>query len=314
MPRSGGDYVFISRVLHPWIGFVASFGFCFSQIVGIGLYASLCVSNALGSASIVLGDTQGWQSLNAFGAKLAQPLWNVPVAVLLLASVYVVSARGMHVLKYFLKALFVVALLGVIAMGLAFMSVDHVEFMSRFDAFMQVHSVKGGYQQVLTWGAQQGVQPTAGWTLQASLLALPIGYLAFVGFTYSVYIGGEVRSPEKSQTRGIIGALLFGCLVMSVILGRYYWVAGADFINALAALSGKDLVPMDGSLLLIASVMTDSALLRTLICVGFFLWYYLLLFVMVQTCVRILFAWSMDRLAPEFLVNIDARTASRSFL
>jgi hypothetical protein len=97
---------------------------------------------------------------------------------------------------------------------------------------------------------------------------------------------------------------------MGFILGRYYSIAGRDFVNALASLSGKDLVPMDGSLLLIANLMTESAVLRALICIGFFLWYYLLLFVMVQTCVRILFAWSMDRLAPEFLTNVDPRTAS----
>jgi basic amino acid/polyamine antiporter, APA family len=310
MARSGGDYVFISRVIHPWIGFIASFGFCLSQMFGIGLYASLCVSTAFGSASTVLGDTQGWSDLTAFGQALTQPVWNMSVAALLLLSVYAVSVRGMRVLKYFLKTLFVVALLSLAVMGVVFANVDHAEFISRFDAFMQAHSVTGGYQHVLDWGAAQGVHPTTEWTILASVLALPIGYLAFVGFTYSVYIGGEVRSPEKSQTLGIIGALVFGCLVMGAILGRYYWIAGRDFINALASLSGKGLVPMDGSLVLIASVMTDSVLLRTLICVGFFLWYYLLLFVMVQTCVRILFAWSMDRLAPESWTQINSRTAS----
>jgi amino acid transporter len=200
MPRSGGDYVFISRVFRPGIGFIASFGFCFSQIFGIGLYTSLCVSNALGSTSMVFGDAEGLPVLTAFGLKLQQPVWNVPAAAFLLASVYVISVRGMHLLKYFLKTLFVIALLGLVAMGIVFMSIDHAEFIRRFDAFMQGHSVMAGYQQVLKWGADNGVHPTTGWTLRASLLALPIGYLAFVGFTYSVYIGGEVRSHRRAAS------------------------------------------------------------------------------------------------------------------
>jgi amino acid transporter len=311
MPRSGGDYVFITRVLHPWLGFVASFGFCASQMFGIGLYASQCISNALGSVLTVMGDTESAPWLAALGQALSKPVWNVSAAAVLLFSVYWVSVTGMRVLKYFLKGFFIIAILGVIAMGVVFWSIDHAEFVRRFDTFlMHSSSVPAAYDQVLKWGASNGVHPTSTWTFASSLLALPVGYLAFVGFTYSVYIGGEVRAPEKSQTRGIIGALLFGCVVLLLVLGRYYTIAGRDFIDALASLSGKNLVPMDGSLLLLASIMTDSVQLRILICCGFFLWYYLLLFVMAQTCVRILFAWSMDRLAPESWTNITPSTAS----
>ena len=37
MPRSGGDYVYLSRVVHPSIGFMANWGFTWSQFLGLGL-------------------------------------------------------------------------------------------------------------------------------------------------------------------------------------------------------------------------------------------------------------------------------------
>jgi len=313
MPRSGGDYVFITRTLHPWLGFTASFGFCFSQIFGIGLYASQCISSALGSSLSVLGYVDGVEYLTVLGEALTDPIWNIVGGMMLLATVYFISIRGLRALKYFLQILFIVALLGILAMGYVFWSVDHTEFVTRFDAFMlQTRSLPGAYDQILAMAAHEGLIVGGEWSLWSSILALPVGYLAFVGFTYSVYLGGEVRAPERNQRRGIIGALLFGCGVFFIILDRYYEVAGKDFINALSMLSAleKNPVPLDGSLVLLANILTDSVTARGLICLGFFLWYYLLLFVMTQACVRILFAWSMDRLAPEALTRITDRTAA----
>jgi len=39
MPRSGGEYVFLGRVIHPGVGFTTSWGFTWSQLLGLGLYA-----------------------------------------------------------------------------------------------------------------------------------------------------------------------------------------------------------------------------------------------------------------------------------
>ena len=44
MPRSGGDYVYLSRVVHPGAGFTANWGFTWSQFLGLGLYAAFTVN------------------------------------------------------------------------------------------------------------------------------------------------------------------------------------------------------------------------------------------------------------------------------
>ncbi len=314
MPRSGGDYVFISRSLHPWVGFTASFGFVVSQVLGIGLYTSLFLRDAVGTSAAALSLQTG-MDLKSFAAALATPGWNIAGGLVVLAIVYGVTVRGMSFLRRFLDTLFWIAMASTVMMGVLVLRTDHAEFVSRFNAFMiQNAGIQNAYNMILHDAAASGFVLGRGWTWTASVLALPIAYLAFAGFTYSVYVGGEVRSPERSQVRGILGSLLVGSVVYFIVLGRYYAIAGQDFINALALLNaqGKSPVPLGGSLLLQATMLTDDTPLQFLICIGFALWFFLLLFVMTQACVRVVFAWAMDRLAPFALTKVTVKAAAPS--
>ena len=56
MPRSGGEYVFLGRVVHPAVGFTANWGFTWSQLLGLGLYASFTVNFGIAVAFLTLGN------------------------------------------------------------------------------------------------------------------------------------------------------------------------------------------------------------------------------------------------------------------
>ena len=54
-PRSGGEYVFISRIIHPAVGFTASFSFTFWQIFYYGINGAFLAIYALSPFCGVLG-------------------------------------------------------------------------------------------------------------------------------------------------------------------------------------------------------------------------------------------------------------------
>lgn len=66
MPRSGGDYVFISRTLHPALGFAANFSFVGWNAVWIGVYSNWVATVGLSGLFASLGLTGGasfWSGL-----------------------------------------------------------------------------------------------------------------------------------------------------------------------------------------------------------------------------------------------------------
>ena len=52
MPRSGGEYIYNGRVLHPAVGFVTNWGFTWSQLLGLAIYTQWSVDHAV---SVALG-------------------------------------------------------------------------------------------------------------------------------------------------------------------------------------------------------------------------------------------------------------------
>jgi amino acid transporter len=133
----------------------------------------------------------------------------------------------------------------------------------------------------------------------------------FIGFTYSAYIGGEVKEPQRVQSRAILSALFFGYFMYMIILFLYYRVVGQEFNNAAAFLeyeTDQSPIPVAGVLNFFAGLLTDSSILNVIMGASFFLWHFLLLFVMFTICVRNIFAWSFDQIMPTGLTQVTSRT------
>jgi basic amino acid/polyamine antiporter, APA family len=311
MPRSGGDYVYNGRVLHPAIGFMANWGFTWSQFLGIGIYTQWTVNYALSISATTVGFSLGSENLLEFGAWITGDWPSFLISIALLATVVAVQLAGMRFLRRFLNLFFVVALAGTVVTALVFLFNSRDDFVAAFNNFMaQRADMENAYAGIITMAQEAGfTQPSLG--LGAALLALPLGYWVFIGFTYSAYIGGEVKEPQRVQSRAILSALFFGYFMYMIILFLYYRVVGQEFNNAAAFLEYEaeaSPIPVAGVLNFFAGLLTDSSVLNVIMGASFFLWHFLLLFVMFTICVRNIFAWSFDQVMPTGLTQVTAKT------
>ena len=74
MPRSGGDYVFNSRILHPSIGFAANFSYCVWVIVSSGIYTTYIANYGFGAFARTMAGFTGATRLAELRRMVLDPL------------------------------------------------------------------------------------------------------------------------------------------------------------------------------------------------------------------------------------------------
>ena len=303
MPRSGGDYVYNGRILHPAMGFMSNWGFTWSQFLGIGIYTAWITNYALSSALLTLGYQMANTGLVNVGTLIATPSYTFAVGTAVMAVVLVILLLPTKWVRRILTYGMVIAAIGSFVTLVIFLSFNHQQFVQIFNAFMlKTVNLPDAYDSVIATATTQGytVPPPS---LIATILSIPIGYWVYIGFTYSVYIGGEVKEPQKNQSRAILLSLAFGFVFFMATFWAYYNVVGSKFNDAIGYLNlnnpSANPIPVPPVVNFFAGILAGGPLVNAFVGVSFFLWTFLLLIVMMTICVRNVFAWSFDHVMPE---------------
>jgi APA family basic amino acid/polyamine antiporter len=309
-PRSGGDYVYMSRIVHPGVGFAANWGFTWSQFLGLALYAAFTVNFGVAVALATLGQSTGNDTLVSWSDSVSGDWPTFLIGVALLAVVLGLLTLSDRALRLIFLVMFIPAMLGTFVTLIVLLMTTRDEFVSKFDAFMAERAEGQTYQGLIDQAATAGY--TAGdATFIGALLAIPIGYWIYIGFTYSAYVGGEVKQASKTQPRMILATLGFAYLIYMLVFWRYYEVVGKDFTNSVVYLDGNTDegagLPVSPVLNFFTGIMTDSTVLNVLMGASFILWHALLLPVIGMICTRNLFAWSFDSLMPPQLATVSEK-------
>ena len=201
MPRAGGSYVYVSRSLSPYWGFVASFSQWFGLSIAIGV-----VSYVLIPFLRDIADAVGW-------AGTAEALGTGPVRVgLALAFLWTfvgVNLRGLGAYQLTLvPMMFVMFLLGSVVIVAGFMF-DHGDFSA---ALMAAE------------GRAVPPEPDAPFRIGPFLAAAALLFSSFIGFDAIAQAGGEARRPARNLP------LATGLAV--VIVGTFYLLFAAAIYHA----------------------------------------------------------------------------------
>ena len=320
MPRAGGDYVFVSRALHPiagwllswsqglwliffWIGFNAWFALTFAAPVAMttlgavtGHSGWITLSNSLVSKPHFIGITTQWWVI-LFGTVLTFGF----------AALLIYGSRSYWRVQ---KWLFAIAGLSIVLVALLLL-IRGNQIAAAWTKFATVN--KGlAYNNIIPAAKAAGFTGNgAHFSMTATLLMLPWVFFV-VGYAQgSAQIGGEVKRASRSQYFAMVGGVLINGAVLAFIVWAYQhavghtWAASLSYLNntnaAKLALPGG--VP--AGINLIASLLTGSVPLLLIIGVGFILWALMGTPLSTLQATRYMLAWSLDRVAPRQLGDVS---------
>jgi APA family basic amino acid/polyamine antiporter len=202
MPRAGGSYVYASRGLDPYLGFVASFSQWFSLCVAIGVVSYLLVP-FLRDVAIAAGASGMSAALETSAARLV-----IPIAVLW--TFVGVNLRGIAVYqRTVVPLMFLTLILGGLVIVAGF-SYSHNEFI-------------GAVPEAAAVAAAPGSVAGARSVFVASVLL----FSSFIGFDTIAQAGGEARDAARTLPLAIgiaiIGVAAFYFLFTAAVYHAVPW-------------------------------------------------------------------------------------------
>jgi hypothetical protein len=175
------------------------------------------------------------------------------------------------------KFVFTVAVLGSIALIVILATSSNEEFIATFNTMMTpLMGTETAYSDIVASAAANG-WTTEGADWKTTLLVSNWCFLPLIGAAFSIAIAGEIKSVEKSQTYGMLGAVIGTVIIWLITISLANSVFGYDFIGSAiynffldpaAATAPVVAPPTDASITLLAGILTQSSLVTIVVSVG----------------------------------------------
>jgi basic amino acid/polyamine antiporter, APA family len=306
MPRAGGDYVWMSRVLGGGIGFVlAVAGWWFILWYWVPIYANILNVEVLGPLSAIVG----WHSGVTFWASNAG-IFVASVITALLASLFI--ALGIRAYGRIQKFCFYGGLFGLAAMAIILLVTSHSGFINDFNT--QAHKLYGttgnAYAATVKAGTN-GYAPTSVGSFNFSGVLLLIPMLMFFNLwsNWGATLYGEVRgaSDFRKNIYAMGGALIVTTIVAGIFFLLFSKTFGWSFYmggnNAFYLGTGPTGVFPYPALL--ASMIFGSPVLQFILITVMSLWFFGWVGSVFLSSTRVVFAASFDRILPEKVASVS---------
>jgi amino acid transporter len=274
MPRAGGSYVFASRGLNPYLGFVASFSQWFGLSVAIGVVSYVIVP--------FLRDIAFALDWTALAATLETGPVRVGLAMAFLWLFVGVNVLGVRLYERTLVPMMVLMfVLGAVVIVAGF-SFDHADFAA---ALLERE------------GRAIPVAPAAPFRTGTFLTAAAVLFASFIGFDAIAQAGGEARNPTRALPLaiaiavGTVGTfyLLFTAAVYNAV--PWQFIAAESAVRDVTApgLLGQ-LLPVGWTVAIVAGAAI--ALINDLPA-------------MLLAVSRLMFAWAEDGIFPRAVARVN---------
>ena len=314
LPRSGGDYVFQSRVFGGGVGFaVVMSGFVIWILQWVALSGWLLSYLGFASLFLGLGGTMGNPTLTGIGVWFTTPWAIIIVSILngLLAMLLLVSG-----FKNYVKFQYVMWYATLLSFGLMlylFFTATPDSFAQKLDAFVVASGGAASfYETAIAAAKAANIDLNPPFSLLATLLVAPIAWTSLQWATYSAEQNGEIKGARsfQSQLTIILGSLIATGVLLAILAAAFQHAIGTEFLYVAGAgyWAGLEEGKFNGVFLwpnIVAMALAGNPIIVVLIAFG----YILNAFQIVNNCyigmTRVMVAMSLDRLLPEWVSRVS---------
>ena len=324
MPRSGGDYVFTSRITHPFLGWLEAWTLVIASVLIIAFEVPLVLRNlqitariiGIGAGGSFFQDANTWFTDSTGGITGTPGFIGSLIVLAIIAGVVLLPTRTFHRVVTALAIFGVAAFVAMFVFGLLATSrADFNHNLPQYTGGVTAAKIAASGHPTFLPGETHDI---LGDLFSHTIFPIMLSILLFqyIGFQYSAYIAGEVRgNVRRGVLVALLGALLIGVIANSVYVdtiakhlgfdmnvswGASYWGFNANL--PVLPMGQPNAMPLLG-------VIANSSLwpIWALISFAGAIFPFLLCPVYINFISRMQLAWSLDRQLPEWFGEVNER-------
>lgn len=305
MPRSGGDYIFGSRIVHPVFGLMGSFMYFNAHFMLLGSLPIFAFRYLLPTPLLVA--FPGNAAVQGFVNWISVDLNLVMVATLILVSGAVIPIVGIRYWKIWNWIMFTLGMIGAVTfIGILSFS-THAQFVTGFNNYAAQYGTS--YQGIIDLAKANGFVLSP-FLLGPTLIAMQYTTL-YITTAWPVYIGGEAKEGRRSLALAIIGSTVLAWIIAILSQVLFYRVSPYDFSSALGYLAyqvpTKYPLPYAPEMYVLGNMIFPNAITTSLVGFSIFIWTVSWLFNMNVLNSRMIFAWAFDRVFPKWFAQLHPK-------
>jgi basic amino acid/polyamine antiporter, APA family len=321
IPRAGGEYIYMSRIIHPavgtMVGIATAVGFSYTLSANANFAANYVpfALNSLGAAfnsSALTSAATNVANTAQCGQVTCAPGLAI-CAVVFLVIVGLGSIFSLRRIAQVILGLVIFQVLAFVVLGFLFATHSHQDFVNALGTFSGKSTA---YNDVIALAQKDNI--ALGVDIGASILVVPFMVPNYNGVLYSYYVGGELKRPGRTY---IAASLISIALLIVVWVGVWLLMVntiGLDFMQAQAQAGTTDATNYGQITSLQANagglgyglVLSGDPITKILIGLAVPAAELAVDLAFVAVVTRVIFALAFDRMLPIGLAKISERSQS----
>jgi len=311
MPRSGADYMWVSRTFGPMLGFAWAMVWMVAYGISTYIYSTFAFESVISTSLSVPGLLFGVPSLVGLATFLQTTNAEFVVALVIIALYVLVTVLGGSVLKKVFYIGWIAEIIGIAVMWWLLATTTPGSFAALWNATPVGAALP--YDKVLPYAQANGysIVPRNDWG--ATVASLPLAGLFWFGFYYMTMVGGEIKEVRKTIPLSIIIVFIATYIWWAVSAELYLNAFGTQWSYALAYLWERTTAysgPTPTINLLLSIAAYPNVIIMAIVAITFIITSFLMTFMNFFLPTRYIFAWAFDRCIPTRFADVNERFRS----
>jgi amino acid transporter len=310
IPRSGGDYVIVSRTLHPALGTISAACISLSSFLSMAFEAVAFVTLAIVPGLIVVGLVGHHHRLVSWGNTVAgSHNWQFGLGCAAIVVAGVAVGAGWTWAKRFMFTLLGFSLIGLIIVTLIALIAGKHSFIGHFNSFAEPYTKNPDtYHATIAAAQKNGVNVHPAFSFVKTIPVIAVIASISIYAYWSTFFAGELRQGSSLKTANRMGAASMAILVSVIVfVAIFFFGFGKDFLTAANGGGLPSQLGTSAAYFFLSSAYVNNTAFAIFIVLTFVLFWPVIIAETALQPPRTMFAWSFDGIMPRAVAGVTRR-------